>query len=75
VGWVQNGHVVTTAVRPLVRPATRAMPVVSRASAKIISDRIGVSRRASLGLLAPGGSGARDDRQNTDNGLRCASVP
>jgi hypothetical protein len=42
MGWwgARNGRVVTTAVRPLVRPATRWIPVVLRTSAGVIVGRI-----------------------------------
>jgi hypothetical protein len=53
------------AVRSPVRPATRWMRVVSRASAKVIAGRMVVSRYASTDLPAPGGLGAARYGQNT----------
>jgi hypothetical protein len=50
---------VTKAVRAPVRPATRWMCVVSRASASVIADRRVVSHRASLDCPAPGGPSSR----------------
>jgi hypothetical protein len=47
-------RVVTKAVRALVRPATRWMQVVSRASGSVMASRMVVSRRARLDVLAPG---------------------
>ena len=55
----RHGRVVTTAVRPPVRPATRWMRVVSRASARVMAGKIVVSRRASIDLPAPGGPSRR----------------
>ena len=56
VWWgARHGRVVTNAVRSPVRPATRWIRVVSRASARVIAGRIVVSRRASIDLPAPGG--------------------
>jgi hypothetical protein len=49
------GRVGTRAVRAPVRPATRGMRVVSRASARRIVGRMVVSRRASLDVPTPGG--------------------
>jgi hypothetical protein len=51
----RNGRVVTTAVRPPVRPATRWMRVVSRAAARLMAGRMVARRRASLNVPAPGG--------------------
>jgi hypothetical protein len=48
-------RVVTTAVRVPVRPTTRGMRVVSRASAGLMAGRIVVRRRASLDGPAPDG--------------------
>jgi hypothetical protein len=51
VWWgARNGRVVTRAVRSPVRPATRWMRVVSRASGRVIAGRMVVSRRTSLDL-------------------------
>jgi len=50
----RKGRVVTTAMRPRVRPATRSIRVVSRASAKRIAGRRVVRRRASLDFPDPG---------------------
>ena len=55
----RNGRVVTKAVRSPVRPATRWMRVVSRASGRVISGRMVVSRRASIDFPAPGASNMR----------------
>jgi hypothetical protein len=56
VWWgARHGRVVTNAVRSPVRPATRWIRVVSRASARVIAGRIVVSRRASIDWPAPGG--------------------
>ncbi len=56
VWWgARNGRVVTNAVRLPVRPATLWMRMVSMASAKVITGRMVVSRRASIDLPAPGG--------------------
>src|SRR5687767_4672078 len=55
LGGARHGRVVTTAVRRPVRPATRGMRVVAMASARVISGRIVVRRRASLDVPAPGG--------------------
>jgi hypothetical protein len=57
VSGARNGRVATTAVRPPVRPATRGMRVVSRASARLIAGNMVVNRRASLDVPAPGGRG------------------
>jgi hypothetical protein len=51
----RNSRVKTHAVRAPVRPATRWTQVVSGASARVISGRRVVSRRASLDVPAPGG--------------------
>src|SRR5262245_55904712 len=42
-----------------MRPATRWMRVVSRASARLIAGRMGVSRRASLDCATPDGPSSR----------------
>jgi hypothetical protein len=55
----RKGRVVTTAVQAPVRPATRWMRVVSRASGRAIAGRIVVSRRASIDMPAPGGPSKR----------------
>jgi hypothetical protein len=54
----RSGQVITTARSP-VRPATRWMRVVSMASARVITGRIVVSRRASIDWPAPGGPSQR----------------
>jgi hypothetical protein len=60
VWWgARHGRVVTNAVRAPVRPATRGMRVVSRASARVIAGRMVVSRRASLDFPTPGGPSSR----------------
>jgi hypothetical protein len=51
----RNGRVVTRVVRSPVRPATRWMRVVSRASARTVAGRMVVSRLASMAVPAPGG--------------------
>ncbi len=49
VWWgARNDRVVTTAVRPPMRPATRWMRVVSSASARRIAGRMVVRRRHHL---------------------------
>ena len=74
VWWgARNGRVVTNAVRPPVRPATRWMRVVSRASARVIAGRMVVSRRASIDLPAPGGRARRRCGQNA--GIAFCFVP
>jgi hypothetical protein len=57
MGWwgARNGRVVTKAVRSPVSPATLWIRVVSMASASVIAGRMVVSRRASMGVPAPGG--------------------
>jgi hypothetical protein len=50
----RHGRVVTTVVRAPVRPATRCIRVVSRASARRIAGNIVVSRRASIDVPTPG---------------------
>jgi hypothetical protein len=50
----RQGRVVTHARRSPVRPATRWMRVVSRASGRVITGRIVVRRRASLDVAAEG---------------------
>jgi hypothetical protein len=50
----RHGRVVTTAVRPPVRAATRWIRVVSRASARVTADRRVGSRRAGFDVPAPG---------------------
>jgi hypothetical protein len=56
VWWgARNGRVMTRAVRAPVRPATRWMRVVPRASARGVAGRMVVSRRASIDVPAPGG--------------------
>src|SRR5882724_2177347 len=51
----RHGRVVTNAVRSPVRPATRWMRMVSRASPRVMAGRMVVSRRASIDVPAPGG--------------------
>jgi hypothetical protein len=60
----RHGRVVTMAVRAPVRPTTRWMRVVSRASARVIAGRMVVSRRASLDVPAPRGRAGGHDGQN-----------
>src|SRR6266699_3617348 len=55
VWWGARKVRVVTAVRPLVRPATRGMWVVSIAAARRIAGRTVARRRASLDIPAPGG--------------------
>jgi hypothetical protein len=55
----RQGRVVTHAVRSPVRPATRWMRVVSRASGRVMAGRMVVSRCASIDLPAPGGPKSR----------------
>jgi hypothetical protein len=55
----QHGRVVPKAVRAPVRPATRWMRVVSRASSRVVGGRMVVSRRANLDFPAPGGPRSR----------------
>jgi hypothetical protein len=50
-----GGEAITNAVRSPVRPATRWMCVVSRASARVIVGRMVVMRRASIDFSTPGG--------------------
>jgi hypothetical protein len=61
VWWgARHDRVVTTAVRPLVRPATRWRRVVARAAARRSAGRRVARRRASLDCPAP--SGPRSQR-------------
>jgi hypothetical protein len=55
----RHGRVVMKAVGSPLRPATRWRRVVSRASARVRSGRIVVSRRASIDFPAPGGPSSR----------------
>ena len=74
----RHGRVVTTAVRSPVRPATRWMRVVSRASARVMAGKIVVSRRASIDLPAPGGPSRRTlwaERLHTISLHPCLSGP
>ena len=48
------------AVPPPVRPATRWMQVLSRASARVMAGRMVVSRRASIDVPALGGRAGGD---------------
>jgi hypothetical protein len=50
-----EGTTVATAARAPVRPATRWMHVVSRASVRLTAGTMVVSRRASLDVPTPGG--------------------
>ena len=54
-----EGTTVATAARAPMRPATRWMHVVSRASARVIAGKMVVSRRASLDVPTPGGPSRR----------------
>jgi hypothetical protein len=54
-----EGTTVATAARAPMRPATRWMHVVSRASVRLTAGRMVVSRRASIDLPAPGGPSRR----------------
>jgi hypothetical protein len=56
-GTTAAGCVVTSAVWPPMRLATRGMRVVSRASAIFSAGRMVASRSASLDFPAPGGRG------------------
>jgi hypothetical protein len=58
--YTEGREVIPHAVRSLVRPATRGMRVVAKASSHIIAGRSVVRRRASLHSLAPGGRGGDD---------------
>jgi hypothetical protein len=51
----RQGRVGTNAVRAPVRPATRWIQVVSRASARVVADIMVVNRRASLDCPTPCG--------------------
>jgi hypothetical protein len=49
VWWgARHGRVVTNAVQSPVRPATLWMRVVSRASGRVMANRMGVRRRANI---------------------------
>jgi hypothetical protein len=50
----RHGRIMTTAVRAPVRPATRWIQVVSRASGRVIPGGMVVSRHASLDVPVPG---------------------
>jgi hypothetical protein len=70
--------VVTNALHSAVRPATRWMRVVSRASARVMSGRMVVNRRASIHVPAPGAPkealGSTHDGHHTPLAFRVASA-
>ena len=53
IAGAPHGCLVTNAVRPPVRWATRLIRVVSMAAARVIAGRMVVSRRASLTAKVP----------------------